>query len=710
VALVVLACVLGGAEGAPGASVAAQGSPPVRASGTATVYPSSITLNTYNYAGYLVTRYDSTYNMYYRVLDWGAYRHKLRTWGPQTYDTIVMENDYLAATIIPALGGRVYSLVFKPTGNNEFYSNTIVKPTRWGPPQQDWWIAAGGMEWCLPVDEHGYEWGVPWAAATSADGDGVYVTLTDTTATDRLRAQITLHLPHDRAYLNVTPRIENPAGQGFWYKYWTNVQVAPGPNNTLSADFHFILPTDQVTVHSTGDSRVPGPGEAMSWPRYKGLDWDRLGTWDEWIGFFARPAASRDYQGVYDYGVDEGLARVFPSTIARGAKGFAWGWNEAHPSYEWTRDGSYYAEIHGGIAPTFWDLTYLPPGGAIQWTETWYPVAGIGGLATANAQAALNLEVSGAQVTIGAQPTADRPGGVVALCRPGEATPLSVAAAGLSPGTPYQATLTAGGDLSHLLLAYLDGDRALLATTELAPDARPPGAQVNALPPYVTSPGDLAVSWSGSDEDSCVLEYDVQVRDGYDGEWTDWLTRTTAVSGTYGLGVDGHTYYFRARARDLYGNLGSYGDEEWGQAFCSVLTSPGPVLDTSRKWASRFGVLGGDVLTYTLSLRNTGSVDTTTVWVTDTIPAELALLTETVQVSHGSPPTYTAGQIAWQGAISAGHTVEVVFATEVLSDVVVDLRTVTNTMTVEHQGDVLLREATFVLGHTMVFPLIFKGW
>ena len=104
------------------------------------VYASQITIDTYNYAGYLENAYDSTYNMVYKVLDRGDWVRDVRSKAPQTYQTIVIENDYLVATVIPALGGRVYSLVFKPTGNNEFYSNTVIKPTRWGPPQQDWWL------------------------------------------------------------------------------------------------------------------------------------------------------------------------------------------------------------------------------------------------------------------------------------------------------------------------------------------------------------------------------------------------------------------------------------------------------------------------------------------------------------------------------------------------------------------------------------------
>ncbi len=63
------------------------------------------------------------------------------------------------------------------------------------------------------------------------------------------------------------------------------------------------------------------------------------------------------------------------------------------------------------------------------------------------------------------------------------------------------------------------------------------------------------VSWSGTDEGSGIDSYDVQVRDGADGEWTDWLTDTTAISATYTAVESGHTYYFRSVAYDQAGNV-----------------------------------------------------------------------------------------------------------------------------------------------------------
>jgi hypothetical protein len=202
----------------------------------------------------------------------------------QTYTLLVLSNDYLTVTLLPELGGRVYELIFKPTGHNELYRNPVLKPTRWGPPEQGWWLAAGGLEW----------------------------------------------------------------------------------------------PGDRVTVHSTGDRDLPPAGELMGWPTHNGRDYSRLGNWNRWLGFFEAPRAHGPFAGVYDTAADEGVLRVYPASIARGSKGFGFGWRDPLPSSLWTDDGSAYVEVHGGLAPTFWDFAALPPGHVVSWTELWYPLAGLG--------------------------------------------------------------------------------------------------------------------------------------------------------------------------------------------------------------------------------------------------------------------------------------------------------------------------------------------
>jgi len=83
-----------------------------------------------------------------------------------------------------------------------------------------------------------------------------------------------------------------------------------------------------------------------------------------------------------------------------------------------------------------------------------------------------------------------------------------------------------------------------------------PTSSMTPLPSFVGSTT-VPLSWSGSDALSGVSTYDVQVRAGMGGAWTDVLSNTTNTSTNY-TGANGITYYFRVRASDVMGNV-----EDW---------------------------------------------------------------------------------------------------------------------------------------------------
>jgi uncharacterized repeat protein (TIGR01451 family) len=87
-------------------------------------------------------------------------------------------------------------------------------------------------------------------------------------------------------------------------------------------------------------------------------------------------------------------------------------------------------------------------------------------------------------------------------------------------------------------------------------DPWPPSSNIQTLP--AESPAVFTVAWSGWDEGpSGVESYDVQVRDGEAGVWTEWQSATAATNADY-TGLGGHTYYFRCRARDHARNVESW--------------------------------------------------------------------------------------------------------------------------------------------------------
>ncbi len=104
-------------------------------------------------------------------------------------------------------------------------------------------------------------------------------------------------------------------------------------------------------------------------------------------------------------------------------------------------------------------------------------------------------------------------------------------------------------------------------------DETPPSALVEDLP-ATSDTSSFVVNWSGDDNNSGVAYYDVQVRDGADGAWQFWQINTTNRVAIY-PGEDGHTYYFRARAADNAGNLGSFANDN-GDTQITVNQSTNP--------------------------------------------------------------------------------------------------------------------------------------
>jgi hypothetical protein len=240
--------------------------------------------------------------------------------------------------------------------------------------------------------------------------------------------------------------------------------LAPGGRNAPSAELRFVLPDSvtSVTVHSRGDEFLPGYNQRMPWPIANGRDLSRLGNWTRWLGFFEDPAAG-DFAAVYDEAYDEGLIRVFPADVVQGAKAFAFGWSDPIPASNWTDDNSSYVELHSGPAATFDDSVTLPSGGHMEWTEIWYPVAGIGGLRQANGAAALNLQAGGGQAQIGVATTRPWKGNVVLQMDGQERWQMSTT---LSPGQPLRQTISLGPDVpetGQLTLRLVTSDGGVLA-------------------------------------------------------------------------------------------------------------------------------------------------------------------------------------------------------------------------------------------------------
>lgn len=364
-------------------------------------------MSAYPFEPFLVQKTDPVYNVQFKALDHPAFEQSVSAQTPteRTFRTIVLENQYLRLTILPELGGRLYQITYKPTGQDLFYNNRVLKPSPWGPAAQGGWLAAGGMEWALPVNEHGYEWGEPWQAAVEQNAEGATVTLIDTRAADRVRARVRVTLPRNGAYVIVNPRIENPTASPQRVQFWNNAALALGAKN-VSPNTRFYFPTDSVLVHSTGDSFIPAenvpandataPRAPLTFQSVGGRDLSRYQDWQDYLGLFAADLASSDlastFVGAYNQDTALGVVRVFSPRQTPGVKLFGFGPGFCCRS-AFADDDSDYFELWGGLPRTFFanDDVLLAPGQGRAWTEYWLPVPATGGITAATRQTVLYL-------------------------------------------------------------------------------------------------------------------------------------------------------------------------------------------------------------------------------------------------------------------------------------------------------------------------------
>jgi hypothetical protein len=233
---------------------------------------------------------------------------------------------------------------------------------------------------------------LPWDASVQRNSDGgATVTLT---ANDRLTgltivSAISLS-PEDAAY-TTSSRLENRTTRQAIGQLWSNAILAPGGANSVSPRTRFIVPASSLVVHSTNDSSLPSEHGIIDWPNHQGKDLADMSAWNGWLGAFAMPAPDRgSFAAVYNPDADEGLVKTFKNNEMPGLKIFGFGPSLNPANY--TDDNSSYAELWGGIVPTFWDNALFPPGSALGWTERWQPVAKTGGVSLASPWGTVSIQ------------------------------------------------------------------------------------------------------------------------------------------------------------------------------------------------------------------------------------------------------------------------------------------------------------------------------
>jgi hypothetical protein len=182
----------------------------------------------------------------------------------------VLENRYLKVTLVPEFGGRILSIIYKPTGHEQLYRTEVGVPygMKAGIFYYDWLIVYGGIFPTFPDPEHGRTWLKPWnfnVVKQSSDEVTVSMSLKDDfeyTAAPKqfmrgssgIEATYYITLKADRAALDARMVLKNPQAKTIDYEYWICTTLAPG--------------SDPENPKATGGAEIIAPIETYSTPHW----------------------------------------------------------------------------------------------------------------------------------------------------------------------------------------------------------------------------------------------------------------------------------------------------------------------------------------------------------------------------------------------------------------------------------------------------------
>jgi Domain of unknown function (DUF5107) len=340
----------------------------------------------------------------------------------RTFKTYVLENRYLKVTLVPEFGGRILSIIYKPTGHEELYRTQVGVPygIKQGNFYYDWLMVYGGIFPTFPDAEHGKAWLKRWHFAIlnkSPEEVTVSMSLKDDfeysaapgkfrKGSTGLEATYYVTLKSGRAALDARVVLKNPQNRTIDYEYWTCTTLAPGsdpknPKGTGGAEIIAPIKTystpDWSKNLSEGDESAGAGKSRFEKLRYF-RNWPTMG-----IAYAAPDMRGGNFWGVINHDNDEGIFRIADNAITPGLKMWTWGFpsfaNEADPRNEPT-EAQPYVELWGGVSDQFFHAAHFPAAGVVSIAETYSPTVGMGSVTHANEKILVNLSADRARVNL----------------------------------------------------------------------------------------------------------------------------------------------------------------------------------------------------------------------------------------------------------------------------------------------------------------------
>jgi len=276
------------------------------------------------------------------------------------FQVAVLENEVLKATFLLEFGGRLWSLIHKPSGRELLEVNPVLQLANLA-IRKAWF--SGGVEWNIGTIGHSPLTCSPLFACKLEGRDETPVLrLYEWERFRQTPFQIDAYLPDGSPVLFIRVRIINPNDRDVPVYWWSNIAVP----ETL--DTRVIIPAESAYCLGC----LPNHLERIPVPKYNGIDITySANVYQATDFFFDIPNGQYPWIAALD-GRGKGLVHVSTKRM-KGRK--LWVWGKSPGGQNWQKflspRGQGYIEIQAGLTRTQLEHQRMPAGEAWSWLEAY---------------------------------------------------------------------------------------------------------------------------------------------------------------------------------------------------------------------------------------------------------------------------------------------------------------------------------------------------
>ncbi len=300
---------------------------------------------------------------------------------------VYLENEYLKCSVLPDIGGHLYTCIDKISGQPMFYANPSIKKANIG--YRGAW-AAFGVEFNFPVSHNWVSMSpVPYSYGRNADGSAS-VRVGNIDRNYGMEWTVELVLRPGSTVLEEHVTLNNRSDVRHRFYWWNNAGIEVKDDSHISYPMRFsaahgFADVDTWPVDSSGKDRsvirnqTDGPVSRFVY-----------GSREPFMGLW-RPDTHTGTVHYADYG-----ALPAKKIWSFGADADGLDWRKALSD-----NNSAYVEVQAGLFRNQETYAFLEPRQTIRFAEYWMPVRDIGGITRANLAGVVNLSRSGGTLMVG---------------------------------------------------------------------------------------------------------------------------------------------------------------------------------------------------------------------------------------------------------------------------------------------------------------------